>query len=159
MKKFPFLLSISILFLATACQNKQQSTDNQEDRPTTIPVEPATITDGTYCFERREGADVTEVKLNLNGDTVTGEMNWIPNEKDGARGTLAGTRSGDEIMAIWSYTIEGSAQTEEVIFKIEGDQLLRKVGELEDPNFDGNLKLKDPAAATFSETFEQVPCE
>lgn len=158
MKKHRFFFFAMTLMIATACQTKT-ATDNTEVETTPIPIEPEAISDGTYCYEYRQGQDVTMINLNLTGDVVTGEMNWIPYEKDGARGTLAGTRSGNEIKGIWSYVIEGSAQTEEVIFNIEGDQLLRKIGELEDPNFDGNLKLKDPESATLSEAFTRITCE
>ncbi|MBK7869289.1 MAG: hypothetical protein IPJ74_00725 [Saprospiraceae bacterium] len=154
MKKLILIITLGTAALLNACQQKSSNTSEQSaDAPA------QSIADGTHCFEYRVGQDVTSVQLVLNGSNVSGEMNWTPFEKDGGYGTLKGMRMGDEIVAVWSYTIEGSSQSEEVHFKIEGDQLMRKVGELEDPNFDGNLKLKDPATATYSETYTKVDCQ
>lgn len=154
MKKFAYLLGLGALMLCYACQSKQADAAKQSVDATT-----QTITDGTHCYEYRIGQDLTTVQLVMKGNQISGAMNWIPFEKDGAYGTLAGTRDGNEIKAVYSYTIEGSNQTEEVMFKIEGDWLLRKVGELEDPNFDGNLKMKDPANAVYNETYAKVTCQ
>ncbi len=148
------MLGLGVLMLCYACQPKQAN-----DTAQSTETSAQTIKDGTYCYEYRVGQDLTTVQLVINGDNITGEMHWIPFEKDGAHGTLAGTRDGAEIKAVYSYMIEGSSQTEEVMFKIEGDQLLRKVGELEDPNFDGNLKLKDPENTSYGETYTQVVCQ
>lgn len=157
--KYSFFYFLVITLLATACQPKPASNATENEAATT-PETPATpaITDGTYCYEYSVGRDTTFIQLIINGNDVSGRMNWTPYEKDGGRGTLQGTRNGNEITAIWTYIIEGSNQTEEVIFKMEGDQLMRKVGELEDPNNDGNLKLKDPASASYSETYAKVDC-
>lgn len=151
------LFTFVILIAVSACQNQTKSTDtNTQESPPTVSA--AAFGDGNHCYEMRIGQDVTNVKLVVNGNEVTGEMNWIPFEKDGGRGTLQGTRNGNEIVAIWSYVIEGSNQTEEVRFKIEGEQLLRKTGELVDANNDGNLKLKDPANVPYSERFTKISC-
>lgn len=148
------MLGLGVLMFCYACQTKQAN-----DTAQSTETSAQTIKDGTYCYEYRVGQDLTTVQLVINGNNITGEMHWIPFEKDGAHGTLSGTRDGAEIKAVYSYIIEGSSQTEEVMFKIEGDQLLRKVGELEDPNFDGNLKLKDPENTSYGETYTKVACQ
>ncbi len=151
-----FLGIVATLMLITACQQKSASNATESNASNTAAAQE--LSDGSFCFEHAVGQDTTFVKLIITGNDVSGQMNWGAYEKDGANGTLQGTRNGNEISAIWTYVIEGSNQTEEVMFKIEGDQLMRKVGELEDSNNDGNLKLKDPANATYSETFVKVTC-
>lgn len=152
MKKQLFFFLLSTILLAMACKQKPTTESTESESM------PTTLADGAYCYEYRVGKDVTTVNLVLDGNTVTGEMNWLPYEKDSGRGTLQGTRDGNEISAIWTYVIEGSNQTEEVLFKMEGDQLLRKTGELVDTNNDGNLKMKDPASAQYNETYTKVAC-
>jgi len=158
MKRIIYYFVIVTLF-TTACQQRTASDSTQNEAATT-PETPANqeLTDGIYCYQQSVGRDTTSIRLEINGSIVTGEMNWIPYEKDSARGVLAGMRNGNEITAIWTYVIEGSNQTEEVLFKIEDNQLMRKVGELEDPNNDGNLKLKDPASAQYTEIYTSVDC-
>ncbi|MCC6198871.1 hypothetical protein IT401_01495 [Candidatus Nomurabacteria bacterium] len=115
-------------------------------------------TDGTYCFSKNLNKDVTDVTLTIAGDTVTGTMNWIPWEKDNARGTLAGTLlPNGEIQLLYDYMIEGSHQTEEKIMKIEYGKLLIKHGELTDPKYDGHLVYKDASTAVYNEVLEK--CE
>lgn len=154
MKKQLFFFLLSTIVLAIGCKQK---TNSDADTTKAKPA-PAIAADGVYCYKYQVGKDITTVNLVLDGDTVTGEMNWLPYEKDSGRGTLQGTRSGNEISAVWAYMIEGSNQTEEVLFKMEGDQLLRKTGELVDANYDGNLKMKDPATAQYTETYTKVVC-
>jgi len=95
--------------------------------------------------------------LVIKGDEVTGKMDWLPWEKDGARGTLKGKKSGNEIKVDYDYMIEGSNQSEEKVFVLEGDKLLEKTGELEDKN--GKLVMKDPTKATVTQTLNKVVCQ
>jgi len=100
--------------------------------------------------------DTTSVKLTIIGNEVIGTYNWIPAGKDSARGTLTGTIKNKVITAIYDYVIEGSNQKEEMIFKMEINQLLVKKGALEE--VDGILKLKNPETTTFSEVIPRVIC-
>lgn len=151
------------LFLIS-CQNtsaNEQAVES-DDQPIETVTEPEeTILNNTYCFVSTFGQnanyqDTTFVKLTIIGDEVTGRYDWIPAGKDSARGILNGTIENGIITAIYDYTIEGSQQKEEMIFKMEVNQLLVKKGELEEV---GNiLKLKDPDSATFSEVIPRVIC-
>ncbi|WP_394994217.1 hypothetical protein [Emticicia sp.] len=157
MRKISFVL----LLVLSACQSNKTETADSKTMSSVDTVATATkpvIMEQTLCFEQKLNKDITTVKLIINGDAVSGEMNWTPWEKDGASGTLKGKKIGDEIIADYDYMIEGSNQSEEKIFKLEGDKLLVKVGELMDGK-DGKLIMKDPAKARFSETLIKVKCQ
>ncbi len=110
------------------------------------------------CFSKNVNGDITEAKLTVDGEKVTGTFNWIPFEKDSARGTLSGTvGENGEMNLLYEYMIEGAHQTEEKIMKIEDGKLLIKHGELLDPKYDGHLVYKDANTATYSEILE--PCK
>ncbi len=159
MKNILSLFTLGLFLCLNACQNQPKSADTTVNEvPPPPPPVAAELMDGTYCYEYRVGQDVTTVKLVVNGNDIIGDMNWIPFEKDSGRGTLKGTRNGNEISAVWTYVIEGSNQTEEVMFKTEGEQLMRKTGELVDEKMDGNLKMKDPNFAQYTETYTKVAC-
>ncbi|HSF70771.1 MAG TPA: hypothetical protein VLA25_00610, partial [Methylotenera sp.] len=99
-------------------------------------------------------------QLTIVGSTITGKMDWIPHEKDSARGTLQGFRNAvGELDLMYDYMIEGSQQTETKIMKIEDGKLLVKVGELQDPKNDGNLVYKDVNQAEYSEVLEATSCK
>ena len=161
MKYFTTLFLLMLLF---ACQNK--ATQQAENPSTTPPKEvkepEETVLNNTYCFVSSYGVDpayqdTTAVKLTVIGDEITGTYNWIPAGKDSARGTLAGTIKNGIITAVYDYMIEGSSQKEEMIFKMEVNQLLVKKGELIEVG--DMLKLKNPGAAKFSEVIPRVLCK
>lgn len=131
-----------VLLTVSACQTKSTTT--------------TATSDGTVCFVEALGQDSTFVKLQLSGNTVTGDMHWQPYQKDGAVGTLQGKRSGDTLVLNYNYVIEGSQQIEEKIMVLSGQQLLILSGELQDLN--GRLSLKNPAQATVASTLSRVDC-
>jgi hypothetical protein len=128
---------------------------------TTAPAAANAATTGKHCYLLAEGKDTTTVGLTVNADnTVTGNMEWSPYEKDGAYGTLKGTKTATgELDLLYSYTIEGSNQTETVMMMEENGMLKIKDGELIDPKMDGNLKYKDIATAKYTKILTTVPCK
>ncbi|PWK78683.1 hypothetical protein LX99_01131 [Mucilaginibacter oryzae] len=82
-----------------------------------------------YCFYTTDGTtaqDTTEVNLRINGNDVTGDMNWLPKEKDARRGSLTGKLNDNVIKALWTYNQEGSKDTLSVEFQLRGNQLAQK---------------------------------
>lgn len=82
-----------------------------------------------YCFFHTDGTqaqDTTKVSMLINGDKVTGNMQWLPKEKDARKGTLAGTLNGNAIKALWTFNQEGSTDTMTVEFQLRGNALAQK---------------------------------
>jgi len=151
-------LYCSFILALSACKSKTsetQTTDGATANTDTVATATKPAKE-TLCFEEKIGKDLTTVRLTIDGNNVTGSMEWLPWEKDQARGTLLGKKNGNEIIADYEYMIEGSNQLEEKIFILEGDKLLVKSGELEDKN--GKLILKNPAQATVGQTLKKVAC-
>ncbi len=153
-------LTFSLLW---SCKNDStpQTTESTKESIAETKEPEETVLTTNYCFLSSTGVDAnyqdtTSVKLTIIGKEVTGNYNWIPAGKDSARGTLTGTFDNKIITAVYDYVIEGSNQKEEMIFKMEVNQLLIKRGELTEVG--GILKLKDPATATFSEVIPRVIC-
>ncbi len=154
------LAIFSLLMLATC--GKPDAPETNMHKPSGMPILRLNfnIKDGTYCFSKLFNQDVTTVKLTIIGNAVSGKMDWIPYEKDSARGTLQGFKNAEgELDLMYDYMIEGSQQTETKIMKIEDGKLLVKVGELLDPKNDGNLVYKDVSQAKFSEVLEATSCK
>ena len=159
------LLPIFCLFLLTAC-GKTDAPEANVHQPPSLSVAITdsgasnNIKDGTYCFSKLFNQDITDVQLTILGNAVTGKMDWIPYEKDSARGTLRGFKNATgELDLTYDYMIEGSQQTETKIMKIEDGKLLVKVGELLDPKNDGNLVYKEVSQAKYSEVLEATSCK
>lgn len=156
MKKMTIALAMSLLFFA--CENsKPKETTTVAEPPKPVVVAPTpTIKADTICFVQKFKKDISEIQLIMAGDDVTGEYHWHPYQKDGGHGTLKGTKKDNMITADWSYTIEGSNQIEEVMFKMEGDKLMKAEGELDDKT--GRLVIKDKSKVKFSEVFNKADC-
>ncbi len=158
-KIYSGIFGFSLFLALAACKQNTAPQANKQGLPAAVEAE-ASMQDGTFCFNKVWNKDITDVQLTIAGDAVTGLMNWIPYEKDGARGTLKGTKNAaGEFDLMYDYMIEGSQQTETKIMKIEGGKLLLKVGELLDPKYDGHLIYKDVSRAEFSEILETVECK
>jgi hypothetical protein len=88
-----------------------------------------TPTVSSLCFLLTEGKsnqDSTSVELVVKGNKITGQMNWLPYQKDSRKGTLTGTISGEDINAVWSFMQEGMTDTLNLQFKLKDGQLSQK---------------------------------
>ncbi|MBL7998761.1 MAG: hypothetical protein JNL32_09010 [Candidatus Kapabacteria bacterium] len=142
-----FMLSVGILL--HSCGNEQ----TPEGKPQQL------TTAETRCFLLAQNNDTTRVSLTVLGDSAYGTMEWLPDQKDGARGTLGGRKNDiGEWEFVYRYMIEGEEQSETKTMMIRGDALLIKSGELVDPAGNGNLCYKDASAARYSDTLHAVPC-
>ena len=167
MHKLYYLL-VSFLLLAD-CNNQQaaqNSTEKPESTATPTTEKPAesialpAYTNGTFCFKATFNQDVTNIQLIILDNKVTGFMNWVPYQKDSARGTLTGTKNANgELDLLYDYMIEGSQQTETKLMKIENEKLWIKQGELSDPKYDGHLVYKDVSQAKYGESIDKADCK
>jgi hypothetical protein len=146
------ILATITIFLAS-CQNKKQE-------KTTTETPSISELEGKKCFMSAINKDTTRVSIQIDGDRITGDMVWLPYQKDKRVGTLMGTKNANgELELTYNFMQEGMSQTEIKIMKIENDILLIKHGDLEDPKNDGNMKYKDASKATFSEKIPKAECE
>ena len=166
MKTNKFSLVVLVAIALSACNTKPAETTDAATMPAdsaqtaAAAPAPAPATDGRMCFFTADNRDTTTVSLTITGSEVTGEMVWNPYQKDGAVGTLKGTKNAaGELDLMYSYMIEGSQQSETKIMKIENDQLLIKKGMLEDPKNDGNMRYKDVTKAVFSQKLAKTDCK
>jgi hypothetical protein len=155
------ILSLFCIAFLGACNNVPKApvvpaTPTVAETPSapTVPV-PATVAE-TTCYALRFKKDLAALQLNINGDDVSGLYAIEPNEKDGARGSIKGKKTGNQITGIFLYMIEGSVQSEEVMFKMSGDNLLKATGELVDKG--GVSMFKDKAKVKWEQTYVTGDC-
>jgi hypothetical protein len=147
------IIAIIAIFLSS-CQNKKQEKTAIVETPSISELE------GKKCFMSAINKDTTRVSIQIDGDKITGDLVWLPYQKDKRVGTLVGTKNANgELELTYNFMQEGMSQTETKIMKIDNDVLLIKHGELEDPKNDGNMKYKDASKATFSEKIPKTECE
>jgi len=126
------ILSMCALALASCTGNGNKTTDTTKIAGGDTTKEAtlnAPAQNMEYCFLRTEGTsnqDTTAVHLVVNANKVTGEMKWLPKEKDARKGTLEGTMSGNDIKAVWTFMQEGTKDTMAVAFQLSSQQLGQK---------------------------------
>jgi hypothetical protein len=107
-------------------------------------------------FASETEEESTRIALSVSDDgSVSGTKTWQPAEGHGARGWLDGVVNGDVIQVLYSYEIEGSEQSEEMVLKIADGKLLIGEGELVDGG-DGRMNLKEPNKVGFTKSLEMV---
>lgn len=110
----------------------------------------------TLYFESATGGETTRVVLYLEGQEVSGRQTWEIPDTHGTEGSLKGRREdGGILRLVHRYTIEGSDQAEEVVYKLDERGLLLGEGELIEDR-DGVLRLKDPGKVKFTKTLARV---
>jgi hypothetical protein len=132
MKKTLFNFSPYIIILGmAACSSPQekQATDSTTIKTEVTQTTIDTVVASEFCFLGTGGSknqDSTKVHLLIKDSTVTGDMNWMPYEKDRRLGKLQGVKKGDEITAVWTFMQEGMEDTLTTQFKLSNDKLVQK---------------------------------
>ncbi|MFA6057347.1 MAG: hypothetical protein WC756_04050 [Taibaiella sp.] len=90
--------------------------------------QPDTTISGTkdYCFRQLTGKDTLSIRLHVEGDKVTGNMDNIPDQKDARHGNITGVIVGDEIKAVWHFSQEGMDDSMQVAFKLTEEALQQR---------------------------------
>ncbi|MES2266294.1 MAG: hypothetical protein V4520_06020 [Bacteroidota bacterium] len=127
------LLSMCVLALASCAGNGNKNADTAQTATAEDTSNAATLNapaqNMEYCFLRTEGTsnqDTTAIHLNITAGKVSGEMQWLPKEKDARKGTLEGTMTGKDIKAVWTYMQEGAKDTLSVAFQLSAQELAQK---------------------------------
>lgn len=105
------------------------------------------IPTGNLCFEYHQTATtdapytVNEyVNMTISGNTVSGTKKGDqagPNMTNGYTGSLNGTLAGDTITVDFAYTVEGSQNTEQEIYKLTESGINKLQYQLIDKHKDG----------------------
>jgi len=130
MKYFNLLCGASLLIASCSSNsNKTENKDADKADSAKLTATPATATDTSRCFLLTEGTknqDSTTIELAIKNNKVTGQMNWLPYQKDSRKGTLTGTATGDTINAVWSFMQEGVKDTIGLKLLLKGNRLMQK---------------------------------
>jgi len=128
------LLGLAFMASCNAGGSNAGSTDTTNTKSSQKDAEPANaeaapVVNMRYCFFYTDGAhaqDTTKVSMLINGDKVTGEMSWLPKEKDAKKGIITGTLNNNIIKATWTFNQEGVKDTMRVEFQLRGNALAQK---------------------------------
>ncbi len=159
MKKTTLFLALASIGIGfTACKNTAKTPEVAVKDGTEVASETPSSQSASMCFLLVENkVDSTKISLKTVGNEVSGEMAWLPFQKDGAIGKLKGTKSGDTLRLTYDYTIEGAAQQDQRLFLLKDGVLTEGTGELVEKK--GMLVFKDPKKIKFGKAFTKVDCK
>ena len=168
--KLHLLLTI-LGFILLSCQSEpkqqqqkeepiatQASTSKQPISNTTSTTSTSSLASRELCFitNKPTTQGISELQLNIEGKKVKGTYNWLPTGKEAAKGQLLGLLRGNTISAIWNFNTEEGHQKQEVIFKLDGDKVWVKKGNLVEDR--ERLQLKNADNIDFTEYMNKVDC-
>ena len=124
-------LAACICIALTACTKEKNGTpattvpDNTPiTQNNTVDVDDDFVSNGTYCYLHTLNKDSIKVKINIEGEKVSGSLDRIPYQKDRAKGTFTGTKRADGKFDIdYKYMQEGMDQTDKMVFNIDNEEL------------------------------------
>jgi hypothetical protein len=166
------VLILIFLFVALASCNGNDTTATKdttaqptpidERNNTTFPGEP--VTDVSGCYVQLLKRDTMVVKLEQDGDELSGKLTFDNYEKDGSQGTVRGRKEGDLIKLVYSFTSEGMNSVMDVYFKVKDNGLIRGVGDVQTKGdksyFVNPEEVQYPGNGRFEKTAcEQVPAK
>lgn len=118
------LLFFAAVCVLASCTSKNDTASDGSDSLTVAQTKKPLA--HALCFLRTEGKDSTSIELVIKDDKVTGQMNWMPYEKDSRKGKLAGTINNDTVDVVWSFMQEGMTDTLNLQFKLDDTKLWQK---------------------------------
>lgn len=152
MKRYYLIL---LTVLAAACNNNPQQADSATTNTDSAAADKTTVE--TYCYLRTAGneqQDTAAIKLTINGDSVTGAMNYFPYEKDSRTGTLQGLKNGNKITMEYTCMQEGMEFTIPVVLLIESNRVLQQT-----TSFNENGEEYIPEGAPFEAEYQLIDCK
>lgn len=140
------------------------TTDKKTDSPTDSTA--LTVTDTTKgvatdnvlgdCYAYIKNRDTASLKLQIDGEQVTGDLSYRLFEKDSNKGTLAGELKGDTIIAEYTFDSEGMRSVREIVFLNKDGKLIEGFGDVEQKGvktvFKNRATLKFDNGLVFDKT-------
>lgn len=124
---------IALFIISCNSENKKSAVSDTPEmiaRDTTFTATNPVIKKTTDCYQFVKGKDTVLMKLNIEGEELTGELkyNWF--EKDRNTGTFAGEMKGDTIIAEYLFDSEGLRSVRDIVFVRKDGKLYEGSGHM-----------------------------
>lgn len=154
------LTLVFFLLIALSCtsENKKvQGNDTTEiiAKDTTFSsASPKTNT--TNCYEYIKNRDTATLKIIMEGEELTGNLDYKLFEKDRNTGKIAGEMKGDTIIAEYYFNSEGVSSIREIVLvKKEDGKIYEGTGEMMEKG--SKMVFKDRSALQFNQSLVFSP--
>lgn len=111
------------------------------------------------CYEYIKNKDTASMQLRINGEELTGFLDYKLAEKDANKGTLAGEMKGDTIIADYTFDSEGLRSVRELVLLKKDGKLYEGYGPVKEEK--GKMMFIDRSKLKFDNNivFSAKPCQ
>ncbi|MEO7800918.1 MAG: hypothetical protein ABIR81_02905 [Ginsengibacter sp.] len=151
------LLAFS-MFLIGGCTSsitETTDTDSADSVSTTAPVKSSP----QGCYAWQSGKDSAALNLQVAGGQISGTLSYNLFEKDKNKGTITGNIKDDLIIADYTFQSEGMTSVREVVFKIDGENLIEGMGDIDVDGDTARFKSKTELEFNTDRPFIKTACE
>lgn len=135
-------LVFAFFILITGCK---KNADKEKINDSEIAMVPTVQEE---CYAYRKDGNTIYMHLKKEADKVTGNLEYAYSEKDSNTGTFDGTIKNDILIAMYTFTSEGTKSRREVAFRIKDNTLIEGYGEVTEQ--DSTVKFKNPDKLVFN---------
>ncbi len=154
-------LSVIILVFLAGC------TSSHDEKVNASVNDSATVRSGSIplknnpsgCYAWHSGKDSAGLSLQVSGNKVTGTLNYNLYEKDSNKGSISGNIENDLIVADYTFQSEGMTSVREVVFKIDGDNLIEGFGDIDVEGDTARYKNKTELEYNTERPFVKTDCK
>lgn len=130
MKSIIFFASILLASCnSQSTQDKTEAINMDSDSVAENNAPAPLVVPGCYAYILKK--DSAFIKLDVSGNTVSGDLSYNLYEKDTNKGTINGHLQDSLIIADYTFQAEGMTSVRQVVFKIHGDSLTEGFGDIE----------------------------
>ena len=154
MRIYLFVLIASALFVGCKqSETSEQKTSIVDETKELTSLPPSLLS----CYLLMYEQDINAIQFSIQSDnTVNGYIAYEPFERDGGRGFFEGQKKGDFITGKLTYMVEGSIQSDEMIFKIVEKGISKGIGKFD--KVTGQVDISDHSSLEFKDVYEKVDC-
>lgn len=118
-------LLFPLLLVLASCSTENNKAVNT---PSSDEIKPINY---SGCYEMIISRDSALLNIDFDGNMVSGKLEYRRFEKDSNKGTFTGTFNDGIINAWYNFQSEGILSVRQLMFKVEGENILEGYGEME----------------------------
>jgi len=111
------------------------------------------------CYRMNVERDSAYMNISINGNSVSGTLDYIGYEKDSNRGNFTGIIDGDKLIGWYTFQSEGMISVRQVIYKIDEGSFLEGYGDIEMSGDTAFFKYPSNLNYELQHPFTKIPCD
>ncbi len=155
MKNLVLVTGLALLFSCSSGENKNRDNDSPGEA---VDNEKVKLSPTAGCYRMVIERDTAEMKLNVAGDSVSGDLFYNPYQTDSNFGTFKGTFKDSTLRAWYTFESEGMVSYREVVYKLTPDGFVEGYGDIEISGDSAWFKYPQTLKFEDEHPFKKIQC-